>query len=171
MEVKKITHGPVDLRRILPGSWKHTYKEFLLEGINLKNVKWRKEDDLRILLTDLEIKVHLNLGGVFVYKFKRGWQTDLASVPWFFRTQVDNDDRNIILAALVHDANFAAHFLTFDNSNDIFRQMIRVSGGSWWFACKAYWGVQNPFGRMAYRRTEKEIKQQKEFLSFEWRPR
>lgn len=169
MEVLKIEHGPVDLRRVLPGSWNQTYNDFLNEGIELNKEKFKKEKDLRILLTDLKIKIKLsNNSGVLVYKFKRGWQTDLASVPWFFRTQVDNDDRNIILAAIVHDANFGIHSLTFDTSNKLFRSMIMKCGGSWWFAFKAYWGVNNFFGKRAYRRTDDEIKKNKKFVSFDW---
>lgn len=169
MKIKKIEHSPVDLRRILPGSWDQTYTEFSLEGIELDEAEWKKEDDLRILINDLKIKIKMgNDDGVFVYTFKRGWRTDLASVPWFVRTLVDNDDRNLIIAALVHDANFGGHFLTFGKSNELFRSMIRYSGGSWWLAFKAYWGVQNPIGMKAY---EDGIKTpiNNKFVKFEWK--
>ena len=168
MKVKSIKHSPVDLRRILPGSWKTTKAEFVLEGIDLSEVKWKKEKNIRILLTDLSVKVNMGGDGVLTYKFKRGWCTDLASVPWFFRSQVDNDDRNIIIAALVHDANFGGHFLSFDKSNSLFRNMIVKSGGSWWFAFKAYWGVQNPFGQGAYKRTDKEVASHNKYVKFKW---
>ena len=168
MDVKRIKHGPVDLRRILPGSWDITEAEFMLEGIDLADVKWKKQKNMRILLTDLNIRIDLKKDGVLTYKFKRGWTTDLASVPWFFRSQVDNDDRNIIISALVHDANFGGHFLEFDTSNNLFRDMIMKCGGSWWFAFKAYWGVQNPFGKSAYKRNPKQIAHQKEYVKFTW---
>jgi hypothetical protein len=168
MKVKSIKHSPVDLRRILPGSWEMTKVEFKLENIDLSDVKWKKEKNMRILLTDLTVKIDQGKDGVLVYLFKRGWCTDLASVPWFFRSQVDNDDRNIIIAALVHDANFGGHFLSFDKSNSLFRNMIVKGGGSWWFAFKAYWGVQNHFGQKAYNRSDDEIEQHNKYVSFFW---
>jgi hypothetical protein len=168
MKIVKITHGPVDLRRILPASWQETCDEFMAEGIDLTKVKWKNEKDLRILVKDLKVRVYTAKDGVLEYIFKRGWLTDLASVPSYFRTLVDNDGRNIVIAALVHDANFGGHWLTFNKSNTLFRQMISFAGGSWWFCFKAYWGVQNPIGVSAYERPDEEIRKEQIYARLHW---
>ena len=118
-----------------------------------------------ILLKKLVVKIHLKDEGVLVYTFERGWSTDLASVPRSLRSFVDNDDFHIIIAALVHDSNFEGQFFPFSSANWLFYHMIRKSGGSWWFASKAFVGVHNWIGRRAY---DKDVpthnKQYKRFL-------
>ena len=87
------------------------------------------------------------------------------------RGLVDNDSQEILVAALVHDANFAAHLLdSFDLSNELFYQMIRLAGGSWWLAQKAYWAVQL-FGMEAWNQDLTDIKLNRMFVKRTWGPK
>jgi hypothetical protein len=67
--------------------------------------------------------------GRFEFLFFEGFTTDWASVPKAFRGFIDNDDRNLMLPALVHDAMFKSKFFGtekqgFDTANDIFEELM-----------------------------------------------
>lgn len=139
-----------------------TWENLVKEGIT---------EDLRVLISDMTVTVFDKNGYKFVYDFKAGYVTDLASVPKFLRSFVDNDDKRIVLAALVHDANFGCQYLSFEASNDMFRQMIRKAGGSWWLGFKSYWGVNNWKGRSVYDLISSNfsgVNKEKEFCKFSW---
>jgi hypothetical protein len=110
------------------------------------------------------ITVELDKGGEYLqWKFHRGWVTDLASVPWFFRGVVDNDDMELLAAAYVHDANFSMHFLGdgpagVNRTNDLFREMIRYRGSrvKAWIAHKA---VDSIIGHALYNKMPDRRKQ------------
>lgn len=151
MKIKKIYYTALDTRKVLPYTKESTVYEFaeLWDGLapELKNKD-------RILLNDIIISVTLK-DKELRYTLRRGWITDFASVPEHLRSFVDNDDYRLIVAALVHDANFACHYLSFKESNELFRAMIRKAGGSWWMGFKAYWGVNNWIGKRNYRNQNK----------------
>lgn len=174
-EVK--TYGFFDTRRILKKEDYEATKAEILEKTNKVMPLW--EDlveegvvgDLRVLLSDIKIIVIDKAGFEFSYEFKVGYTTDLASVPKALRSFVDNDDKKMVIAALVHDANFGCQFLSFKSSNELFRQMIREAGGSWWLAFKAYWGVNSSIGRGVYNKTSSDfagMTKEKEFCQFSW---
>lgn len=164
---KVIKKGFVDTRKVLKGDYEKCKAEFLKENIvlpDLKNLPFDSWEDVRILLAPLEVVVYTS-EGVLRYKFKKGFITDFASVPSFFRSIVDNDSPYVILPAIVHDANFRYHFLSYKESNKLFKKMIRLSGGSWWLSFKAWLGVSTSFGRSAYDKN-KPLKDKR--VSFEW---
>jgi len=115
--------GHVDLRRILS---EHEYNitrvdtNFVLPTWReLKDTTWGF-DDLRIQITPLEYLVYTNLG-VFKFKYKPGYITDLASVPKFVRSFIDNDDKRLVRPSMMHDPLFVLHTVPFDMTNSLFR--------------------------------------------------
>jgi hypothetical protein len=80
------------------------------------------------------------------FKFYPGYITDLASVPRVLRGLIDNDDPDLILAALPHDFNFSTHFLSFTESNALLAAMARAAGVSSWRASLAHFAVGSPVG-------------------------
>jgi hypothetical protein len=111
-------------------------------------------DQLRVLLHPIVITIELDTGQWYSYKFEAGFMWDLASVPRFARWAIDNDDIYIQEAAIVHDANFSAHFLgdsveAIEETNELFEQMIRYRGKRFraWLAHKA---VNSVIGHAIY---------------------
>ena len=168
-EIKKIKHGPVDLRRILPGSFAQTVEEFKrVDGVAIKLDDKTKSKENWVLTSKLKIEIYLKNEGVLRYTFERGWVTDLASVPKKLRSFVDNDDYYILLAALVHDANFENKILSFKQSNVLFYKMIRHSGAGWWLATKAFIGVHNWIGKRVYNSERNSYNKKYKRLKFSW---
>lgn len=131
--VRVYKKGFFDFRHIDGMTYERTCEEFRKNGQWLP--KWKdlskygKRNDLRLLLSDLTIDVEFEDRTGFRYDFKRGYITDLASVPGYFRSFVDNDDIDIIAAALVHDRNFSVHELTFKQTNELFYKMFLAREG------------------------------------------
>lgn len=127
--------GEVDLRRLYPDTWESTKAEFEKDGITLSvspATDPLKNDRVWVVLSDLTIVVRFGCGKTWEYRFKRGYISDLASVPKVLLGIVDDDSREIILGALVHDANYAGRLVPFGIANDMLGQMIRKCGGKPW---------------------------------------
>jgi len=130
--------GEYDTRRIRPWAYAKQRTAFWQNhGIILPTKAEAKQlgrlQDLRVVLSPITITIELKGGEWLQYKFHKGWVTDLASVPWWFRGLVDNDDIYLLAAAYCHDANFSCHYLGdtlagLDRTNDLFREMIRYRG-------------------------------------------
>ena len=171
-EVKKLTQ--IDTRRLLSyDDYIYTKTEFSKDNIKLKSLDSKFFDtnnDLRILLSDLIIEIDIENAGVMVYKIKKGFITDLASVPSILRSLVDNDKEALIIPAFLHDGNFGAHILSFSTANSLFKQMIRLCGGSWWLAFKCGLAVNTSIGKKAYLiQTPDDIAYNRGFIDFTWR--
>lgn len=85
------------------------------------------------------------------YLFGPPYVTDLASVPKFLRSAVDNDDIRLIAPALVHDYHFATHAKTFKEANKLFRQMIRGVGGGRFKAFICWLAVSSSAAKRCYK--------------------
>lgn len=90
--------------------------------------KFGKRRDLRVLCAGVLIDVVDEKGCFYQFEFLPGFITDFASVPWFFRSLIDNDDERIIAAALIHGFLFSTHGLPFWMTNQMFRQ-VAISQG------------------------------------------
>jgi hypothetical protein len=101
------------------------------------------------------------------FSFKRGFVWDLASVPKFFRGIVDNDSQESIISAMCHDAMFTGHLLSFNEANDVFYGLLRLSGETP-IKSRIYWlAVASPIGRMMYnRKTIKRAMWQMPYIGF-----
>ena len=154
--------GHVDLRRVLT---EHEYNvtraevDFELPTWDkLKEASWGF-DDLRILMSKLEVLLYMDDKSVFHFTFEPGYITDLASVPGFVRSFVDNDDKRLVVAAMIHDALFLNHWLDFDDTNSLFRQIIKYYGNGW----LAFWcwaAVSSFVGRKRYNETRPQWSKQ-----------
>lgn len=168
--------GMLDFRRVHPKNWDLTRMQMEVE-YNILLPAWdelpaKDRDQLQVCLSYITIKIYLTDGTMLVYQFRPGYITDLASVPKALRSLVDNDALELLLAALVHDANFGGQLLSFGASNTIFRQMIRDPGnGSWWLSTKCYIAVSLPAARRIYEnKNDSELKRNRERCGFEFKP-
>jgi len=99
-------------------------------GFTLPNYSWLKKhyktpQQLRVLLHTLEVWIHLANGDKLYFKFLPGFIWDLASVPKIFRSFIDNDDMDLMLASLLHDFIFSTHALNFSDGNKLFYEVAR----------------------------------------------
>jgi hypothetical protein len=152
MKINSITiDGPLRVERILNANrWRYTKHEWLHKhGIKLptwarlKKAGWGF-DDFRLLTEPVRVVIDFSHKGkyyIYEYRFDRRWITDFASVPKFFRGVIDNDDKQIIIAAMVHDAEFGNHWHGFRSANTLLLEIARYFGmnraKSWlaWFFC------------------------------------
>jgi len=155
--IKKIEHdGFVDLRDLHKVTYARTRQQFRDEhGLVLPTRKTLEGTgvafgNLWLLLGPLTITVTFEDSEWWQFELDRGFITDLASVPSAFKAIIDNDGPAVVVPALVHDANFACHFLSFEDSNALFRQMIRAYGGSKAMANLAWAAVSTTYARRRY---------------------
>jgi hypothetical protein len=94
------------------------------------------------------------------FYFKPGFVTDLASVPRPLRGIVDNDEHQIISAALVHDFAFSTRRLPFRIANSLFYKIMRYNGYNRFKAVLAYWAVSSFVGRKHYRQSASKIERE-----------
>lgn len=164
--IKDIEQGGwFDFRRIQTRFWGHQVADFVKKfGIVLPKKEELKQigkpKELRVLLSDLTITVTFTDTSWIQYKFHRGFITDLASVPRFFRNIVDNDDLDVISAALIHDANFSSHFkgMDFKRTNKLFKKMIQRRGRRF-MGFLAWLAVSSPIGKRRWKALKKQRSQ------------
>ena len=166
--------GFFDFRHVDGATWNLTRKQFAEDEKSPMMLpswtqlgKFGKRSDLRLLLSDIIVDIQFNSHSKpdFQYRFGRGYITDLASVPGAIRSFVDNDDIDIILAALVHDRNFSTHPITFNQTNELFYKMFLARRGvpgsdEKWVSLPrrakfAWWAVRSFVGRLNWRRMKK----------------
>jgi len=151
-----VVEGNMDFRWLYPDTYQATMDELGAEGILLpssKAIELEVERDLRLLLSPL-VRITLTFTapelGTAVYSFKRGYISDLGSVPAGLRGLSDNDSREAMPGFLVHDANFDGHFCAFAPADRILRDMIVRRKGSKWEAFKYFIGTMSPVGWWLY---------------------
>lgn len=116
-------------------------------------------DEVRVLTEDVAVTIEFENSAWVQFKFYKGFLTDLASVPKFFRSVIDNDDNRLILAALVHDYLFTTHGLPFYETNELFYQIARFCGYSKFKSWLAWVAVSSPVAARLWRKeTVKRIK-------------
>jgi hypothetical protein len=167
IKINSITKlGNIDTRRIFPQDYEETRKEFFLNRSIIlprsNEITLDENCEWRILLAPVHIYLHTN-DGLYSYIFKEGFITDFASVPKIFRAAIDNDELDVIIAALVHDANFAYKLLGpdergFRKANNIFRQMVNLSSHNKLKSFLMWLGVSSPIGKKQYRTYSKKDK-------------
>ena len=115
--------------------------------------------ELHVLLNDYQVSYETE-GKKYTYKFRKGFIYDKASVPNALRSIVDNDSYLVAIAALVHDALFALHLLSFRDSDRHFYRLIRYAQSKQprkdrrlWKAIVYWFGVISPIGHRLYRKS------------------
>ena len=157
LRVKKITRdGDLTFIRLMPEDYSRLRRDYIDEfGIKLPSaveLDLDDERDLRLLDNTVTITIDLKGGGGYRYTFRKGWIHDTASVPPCLRGFVDNDDRRLVLSAMVHDANFRGHWLSFIKTNRLFRKMALAAGYPRRKAFLAWLSVSSPVGVFMFRR-------------------
>jgi hypothetical protein len=154
MKITKVKrYGALRFERLMVSDYSKTKRDMLDDyGIVIPSAKeldlWH-EDDLRMLLNQVMIHVHHKSGEVWVYTFRKGWIFDTASVPKFMRSLIDNDERRLLVPAMIHDANF------------------RVRAGLAWFAVSSF------VGRIKFNRykDKKKVGKYRQTVSFHRYPK
>ena len=125
------------------------------------NRKGLKTDELYLLLEDFQVKTSAG-----IYNFKKGYVWDQASVPQFLRGLLDNDSPEVVIAAMVHDANFSQKYLGYKGANTLFREMM-IDNGMSKFKARLYWvGVASRKGKRIYDSIDKESSWHKGLVVF-----
>lgn len=135
-------------------NWRYKYKIKLPDWETL--LEFGTPRDLRLLCCKINVYIKFKNTYWMNFFFKPGFVTDLASVPWFLRGIVDNDDHKIIQAALVHDFLFSTGRLPFQISNSLFYKMLRANGYHSAKALLAFWAVSSFVGRKHYKSHKKK---------------
>jgi len=137
----EITHirqsGFFDFRLVNSLTWDKTRAQWALDPDfpillptwrNLKRFGKRRE--VKLMLDKLVFDIYFRNQTHWRFTFYKGFLTDFASVPAYFRSIVDNDDIDMIAAALCHDRNFSDHQLTFKQTNELFYKMVMMRDGA-----------------------------------------
>jgi hypothetical protein len=161
IKIKRITReGDLSFVRLMPEDYSRLCRDYIDDfGIKLptaKELDLKNESDLRLLDHPVTITIELKGGGAYVYRFEKGWIHDTASVPSFMRSFIDNDDRRLVLAAMVHDANFRGHWLSFATTNRLFRKMALYADYPRRKAFLAWLAVSSPVGIYRFRQYRKK---------------
>ena len=159
---KIVRHGDLVFTRLMTSDYSRLRRDYIDQfAIKLptaKELDLENERDLRLLAEPVTIEITLNGGDALSYTFRKGWIHDTASVPPFMRSFIDNDDRRLVLAAMVHDANFRGHWLRFAKTNRLFRKMSIEAGYPRRKAFFAWLSVSSPVGFYLFRKHRKKNK-------------
>ena len=82
--------------------------------------------ELRAMTKFFTIDLKFDDGSIDRIVFDKGTVWDLASVPSFVRSLIDNDALIVFLAALFHDGAIGLHLYPVDMCNEIFRDLIVI---------------------------------------------
>jgi len=135
-------------------TWRYSHKVDLPAWPTIK--MFGRPRDLRLLCCKYNVYIKFTNTYWMNFHFRPGFVTDLASVPWFLRGIVDNDDHKVIQAALVHDFLFATNRLPFKIANSLFYKMLRANGYGRFKSLLAFWAVSSFVGRKKYKNTKSE---------------
>lgn len=145
----KVRYGALPRAQLLPSNHRALLAMLAGEGIPIPSLDPAKlaAGDYHVILEASAIEVEFAGGAVLRWEIRRGWITDLASVPHRLRSAVDNDAGCIVAAALVHDSIFesqpwGASWGDFSDANSLFRSMILEQGGGEGTASLAWISVQ-----------------------------
>ncbi len=181
------TSAPFPLLRRVDFSEYDWYKKEYKDMPDLEKVKRKNLDltEIWVLAVPYEIQYDVEVeedGKVLketrVKTFKESFLFDKASAPKPVRGIVDNDSFIVIIASLVHDADFGLHFAPYKEANEIFFQLIKLVIRKYvtyllttdldkreirkWFRDsmrEARWykrGVSTPFGKAIYNEIKPE---------------
>ena len=115
---------------------------------------------------DWKAEIVLNGEGRLIFRIKRGYWTDLASVPKALRGAFDNGSGSygILLASQIHDCLYSSHYTSTDFADDIFLKLLRFYGAGT-IKSYLYYSAVSLFGRSAW---EGADERDRKFISFDW---
>lgn len=107
--------------------------------------------------------------GVLKVSIRRGYWTDLASVPRALRGAFDNGsgDFGVLIASQVHDMLYSTHWTSKDFADELFHALLLHYGvGS--FKAWCYYKAVSWFGDSAWEATTDDLRGDRELCRFEW---
>jgi hypothetical protein len=156
--MQAIVKGFVDTRKLTMQNIVGTRNEFEQEGLKFptnEELDFDIGSDWVVLLNPCAVFVHVEVkkgeNYWLEFDFKRGYVWDLCSVPKAFRSIVDNDSAEGIVAGMVHDYCFTSHCLSFRDSNSVFRGLLLVAGASRFKSLIYFGAVSSPVGKFLYK--------------------
>ena len=108
--------------------------------------------------------------GVLHLKIKRGYWTDLASVPQALRGAFDNGSGHygVLISSQVHDAIYSTHYFSKEFADQIFYSLLRYFGMGY-IKAKLYYMAVDLFGNRAWDfLSEDEALKDRELVKFQW---
>lgn len=107
-----------------------------------------EDRDAWVAADDFGYLVETNFGKMQV-NFRRGWPTDLGSVPAALRSIVSHSDPTLTDAYLLHDAAYGTGALSFRESNELLYGVAKLADCAWMKLTLVYAAVSR-FGYSAY---------------------
>ena len=171
-EAELITDGP-DLRPIV--NEKH-YNDTMYD-LCVEDYKPYSEFDsqfrqyLNVLINPFTIRITLEKSGVLYVSAEQGFTFDYASIPTAVRSLLPSNSKGMVIAAFVHDVFFSEpeRPLTLETANDLFYQLMRRFGVSWWRAKLCLWGVGTATARRRWESNLAKYGVYKSFCFVHWR--
>lgn len=174
-KVIKVEYGLLNLIKITKESeWKTlSARAYLIYGIQLPLWSEIEESDkggLVVLNSPWYIKVTTEKDGVFYGQYETGFYYDQASIPWWARSFIDNDDPRLAVAAALHDGLFRTQKTSFETANSFFMQIAILEGLSTIKAKIAFKAVSSKFGYRQWEKNELLYEKKNNLVHFEWAP-
>ena len=139
-------------------------KSFGIVG-NINHVKHLTKKRWFICTSKFKIVLNTNFGKI-IYEIEPGLETDGRSggrlIDWLFPHWGNNLSKACVI---VHDLNFHDIGFTFEQSNDILRQMIALAGYAKWRSDLVYYGVSTAFAKTHFGNNTEEEKRNMIFFN------
>jgi hypothetical protein len=135
MKVRKVENSEIILQK-LSGKW------------------WEIDEDLRII-------VKLDVG-ILLITLKKGFETDLGSIPKFAQSWIDRANDNII-PFLLHDFGYVYGGFGQETWDNLLYQCLRLKGMGW-FKAKMVHKAVSWFGGSHF----EDDPEQKHYCKFQW---
>lgn len=127
-------------------------------GDALMPMDYASTERIWVLATPWKCLLKLDIGWM-EFSAKAGWWLDWASIPGILESLEKRDDRTGIIAATIHDMMFAVQFPFFDTANEIFHQVMRLTGTGIIRAWYKWFAVQSDAGWAAWEESSDPLKQ------------
>jgi hypothetical protein len=131
----------------------------------------KHEGSLWIAAEPITIRIELRgSSGVLEMKAKRGWVTDLGSVPRRLKSVVDDgsEDETCLAAYLFHDAAYGINFPHRERADKILLETLKASRLMGWLESSLAWAAVRLAGAAPWSKSETEIAEELESVQIRW---
>jgi hypothetical protein len=146
-------------------------------GNEVRRISWspivlqKFDGSMWLLAEPLTIRVELRgSSGVLEMTAKRGWLTDLGSVPRRLKGIVDDgsEDETCLAAYLFHDAAYAINFPHRERADLILLETLHASRLMGWLESRLAWLAVRLAGHGPWSHSEAEIAESLESVQIRW---
>jgi hypothetical protein len=174
MRLKAIYYDELPYVRLLEGNYRYYQKKIYdTHGVSIPDwdtIPKSKRKYLYLVVNDFSITGYTKCGKKLVWHYKAGWFHDLASVPSLVRSYIDDNAPWIVIASLIHDACFGAHFngIGFRQSNYFFLDAMYIAGAPFGKRNWSFVAVQTPIAYFGHwKKEQSHIDNERKFLELE----